>query len=352
MDESPRKSLVSSSKPLWTKVWRFAFVGLALVGLYFLLNHIGWDVIRGHASHLGWGAALALFALGVAEAAVDSLALRRGFSQPISVPYLYVVNQAGALLNRFIPLESGEVLKGALIARRVPTQAAISGTILYNYLFKLAKPIACMIALAAALAFGSDTVRRLAWYILPAAVLSFLPYIGLKVLIHFGVGRVFVRLLRLVGLGRKDPDAWVRGARQVDDLVQGFWRDRRGDYLAVLGLQVGGRLFSWASWYLVVTLIDRAYDLPASGLIWTATILMGYIVGALPSRLGTTEAGGWAVFKVLGMDPAVGLTTTGIMTLRAIAVNGLSALCLVFFDTRRTDEAPPPTGPVESTPGA
>ncbi|MBL6975387.1 MAG: flippase-like domain-containing protein [Deltaproteobacteria bacterium] len=327
--------LLASKKSPWTIAWRFSFVVVVLAALIWYVDHIGWDVVRDHAAKPGWATALVLFLLGVAEAAVDSVALQRTMTQSVSIQYLYVVNQAGALLNRFIPLESGEVLKGALISRRVPTQSAISGTILYNYLFKLAKPITCMLALGTGLLFGSPEVRHLSLLVLPAAFLSFLPYVGLKLLIRFGLGRIFVKLVHLVGFGKKNPEKLVNGAREVDELVGKFWRDRRSDYLTVLGLQIGGRLFSWASWYLLIYEIDKAYDLPTSSLIWTATIIMGYIVSVLPSRLGTTEAGGWAVFKVLGLDPIIGLTATSLMTLRAVSVNGLSALCLVFFDTRK-----------------
>ncbi|GEM_PF-914532 len=338
-------NLAASRRSPWRTVWRFSFLLLAVAGLLWLLDRIGWDRIKTHLDRLGWPGAILLMTLGVLEALVDAAAFRRVLPAPISRFYLFVVNQTGAFVNRFIPLETGEVLKGALISRRVPTEHAVSGTIIWNYAFKLAKPTAAVISLAAALLFGDPSLRTVSLWMIPAVVLSFLPWAAMKILITVGMGQLFTRMVRLLRLPIANPEEILARARQMDRLVRQFRSEHPSAWRAVLKWQVLGRIFSWISYWIVLYLLDRAYDLATVGMIWTGFMVMGYLIAVLPSRLGTTEAGGYVLFDILGLDPATGMTTQVILTLRAIAVNGLAALCLPFLDIARRASSDPATLP-------
>ncbi len=354
MSESPTRR-----RSPWDVAARFAFVALAVAGLLWLLDRIGWDRIADHLQRVGWAGAALLLVLGALEALVDAEAFRAALPVPVSRFYIYVANQTGAFVNRFIPLETGEVIKGALLSRRAPTGDAVVGTVIWNYVFKLAKPMAAVISLAAALLFGDPSLRGVALWMIPAAALSFLPWAAMRLLIAVGLGGIFTRVVRLLHLPVKDPDALVAHAREVDRVVRRFRHERPGAWRAVLAWQVAGRIFSWVSYWIAMVLLDQAFDLATVGMIWTGFMVMGYLIAVLPSRLGTTEAGGFVLFDILGLDPATGLTTQVILSLRAIAVNGLSALCLPFLDTsaraaaKRPDgAAAPPATPTEPPAGA
>lgn len=332
-------------------VFRFGFLAFAVVGLLWLLDSIGWDRIVEHMGRIGWGGAALLMLLGALEALVDAEAFRAALPIPVSRFYIYAANQAGAFVNRFIPLETGEVIKGALLSRRVPTGEAVVGTVIWNYVFKLAKPMAASLTLAAALLFGDPRLREVGLWMIPAAALSFLPWVAMKLLITVGLGGIFTRVVRLLRLPVKDPDALVAQAREVDTVVRQFRTLRPAAWRAVLAWQVVGRVFSWLSYWIALVLLDQSYDLATVGLIWTGVIVTGYLIAVLPSRLGTTEAGGFVLFRFLGLDPATGLTTQVVMSLRAIAVNGLSAACLVFVDTsKRVPDAPAATAAPSAAP--
>ncbi len=323
---------------------------LAVAGVTWLLDRIGWERVTEHLGRVGWTGGVLLLALGVLEALLDAEAFRAAMPVPVSRFYIYVANQTGAFVNRFVPLETGEVIKGALLSRRVPTGDAVVGTIIWNYLFKLAKPMAAALSLSVALLFGNPSLREVAWWMVPAAALSFLPWATMKGLIAVGLGGIFARVVRLLRLPVRDPEALVARAREVDRVVRRFRKERPSVWWAVLSWQIAGRVCSWISYWIALVLVDQSYDLSTVGMIWTGFMVMGYLIAVLPSRLGTTEAGGYLLFQILGLDPAVGLTTQVILSLRAIAVNGLSALCLPFLDTaarqgRRVPDRPvdPPT---------
>lgn len=353
MRESPTRR-----RSPWDVAVRFAFVVLAVAGLLCLLDHTGWDRITEHLARVGWAGAALLLLLGVLEALVDAEAFRAALPVPVSRFYIYVANQTGALINRFIPMETGEVVKGALLSRRAPTGDAVVGTVIWNYLFKLAKPMAAVISLSAALLFGDASLRNVALWMIPATVLAFLPWAAMKLLIAVGLGGLFIRVVRLLHVPVKDPDALVAHAREVDRVVRQFRHERPAAWRAVLAWQIVGRIFSWVSYWITMVLLDQTYDLATVGMIWTGFMVMGYLVAVLPSRLGTTEVGGYVLFDILGLDPATGLTTQVILSLRAIAVNGLSALCLVFLDTSvraaakaRGEAAAPGAAPTEPPAG-
>lgn len=329
------RGLPAAGRSSFRVAWRFSFLVLAVAGLLWLLDRIGWDRIGDHLDRLGWFGVILLLVLGVLEALVDAEAFRKALPVSVSRFYLFVVNQTGAFVNRFIPLETGEVFKGAMISRRVPMEGAVGGTIIWNYAFKLAKPSAAVISLTAALLLGDPSLRTVSLWMIPAVVLSFLPWVAMKILITVGIGQLVIRMVRLLRLPIRNPEELLDRARQMDRLVRQFRVEQPGAWRAVMTWQVLGRIFSWISYWIAMSLLDRAYDLATVGMIWTGFMVMGYLIAVLPSRLGTTEAGGYLLFDVLGLDPATGLTTQVILSLRAIAVNGLAALFLPFLDTSR-----------------
>jgi len=329
-----------TSRRLFT-VFRFAFAGAALLALFGVLRAIGFDVVARQLALVGWGGGLLLLGLGALEAALDAQAFFLALRVPTTRRYLYVANQAGALVNRFIPLDTGEVLKGALLARRMPTQDAVAATVIWNYAFKLAKPVAALISLVVAFAAGGASLHRWAGLLVLASALSFLPWAGMKLLITVGLGRIFTAAVRILRLPVKDPEGLVEKARGLDDGVRAFRRGRPGRFEAILFWQVLGRACSWVSYAYVMSVLQVDLDVSGAGVVWAGFMVMGYLIALLPSRLGTTEAGGFVLFKFLGLDPALGLTTQLVLSIRAVLVNGLSAFGLVFFPAGARHDPPP-----------
>lgn len=309
---------------------RLVFLVLSVVLLIWLLDKVGWEKIAEYAMRLGWSGVAIIVALGVVEGLFDAVAFQKVVSEPVSLFYMNVVNQSGAFMNRIIPWEAGEVLKGALLKRRVSAEAAISGTIISNYVFKFSKPIATLVASILAWLFGTPELAYLAGWMILASILAFLPYVVYRILVRIGMARIFVWLVRVTRIVRRDPEQLVKKARNIDEVVRTFSKKNRAAYIQTILFQILGRFSSWVTIYVVLYFIGESYDFPTTGMIWAGFMVMGYFITVLPAKLGATEASGWLLFKMLGLDPGVGLLTQCIMSLKALVVNGGTALLINF----------------------
>lgn len=326
--------------PLWKRAARLAFVALALGGLVWLLDHIGWQQIGDFVVRLGWQGVALLLALGFLEAVFDAAAFRAAVPERVGLFAVLTCNQAGSLLNRFIPWEAGELLKGTLLSRHVSGTAAVSGTVVWNYVFRLSKPVAVLgVALFGWMAGPPQQAWLAGWMVL-AAVAAFLPYVGLRILFWLGVTGRIVRILQRLKVLRRDPERTLQRARALDEAVRRFWRERPAAYGQVVVYQILARLVSWSSFYAVLRLIDRSYDLATSGVLWAAISVMSYVVALFPTRLGTTEVGSAGVFKLAGLDPGLGLTAQLILTVRAIVTSAVLGAFAMAGAGRRAGTAP------------
>ncbi len=303
-----------------------AFVVLAAAGLFWLLDRIGFDVIADRVVELGWlGVALACL-LGVVESALDAAAYRCAVPEPVGLIRILAVNQTGSLINRIIPWEAGEIVKGTLLTQDVSTSASVTGTLIWNYLSRFTKPIVSLGLALAGWCFGSAAMTGPAGWTVLAAVLGFTPYAILFVATRLGVAHTALRILKSLRLLRRDPEGALARAREIDQAVRRFSRERPAAYRRFLAYQILARLASWLTLYVVLVGIDPNWTLADSATVWVGLGLLSYVVALLPGRLGPTEAGGFAVFALLDLDGGLGVTVQCIMTAKAVVVGAVLAL--------------------------
>lgn len=324
----------------WTQVFRIAFVLLALAGLVWLLDRIGWSTIADHFVSLGWDGVAILFLLGNVENLFDAAAFWAALPRRVPLWRVLACNQAGGLLNRFIPWEAGEVLKGTLLSRHIGGRHAVAGTVIWNYVFRMTKPATALAAALVGLVLGSGALDSVAPWLVLAAFLSFIPYVGMRLLVAVGLGRIFVAVLKILRLLRRDPDEAARGARELDETVRRFWRTHPWAYVQVVLYQIGARLTSWVTLSFVLLTIHDGLTVWDCALVWCAFTVLSYLVSVLPTRLGTTEAGGYAVFELLGQEPALGLITQTILSSKAIILAALTGALAAVGGGRRPEEPP------------
>ncbi len=324
-----------SGRKLWKKVWRILFVSASLALLLWLLDRVGWGKIAEYATRLGFSGMVVVLGLGVFHSILGGLALKKSLLEDVSLLYVHVANQAGAIVNRVIPWEAGEVVKVTLLNQRISSKTSISGIIIWNYLLKLTKPIATLCSATIAWIFGSSQMSDLALWMILASILAFTPYLIFKVLVHIGLANIAARVLRLVRIVRRDPDRVVAKAREIDNVVRTFSKTNTSAYFQIILLQFASYILSWIIVYAVLVFIGYDYDFATTGMIWTGFALMAYLVGLLPSRIGTTEASGWFLFKLLGLDPAAGLMVQCILTMRTIIVSGATSQLIHFFPSQK-----------------
>jgi hypothetical protein len=301
------------------------FFFLAALGLLIvLLRRVGWSQIAHALAQVGFGGALLLYAIGTAETMLDSLALSLAIGQH-RWHRVFFISNAGALLNGFLPFDLGELAKAALTHKTFPGGSTIAGSIIWNYVFKISRPL---VALASALVgfFGASYVDAKIRYLIVAGVLvSFLPYVVLRLLLRQGVAARLMRLLRIVRVLRRDPDRIIAKALEVDQIVAGFWQRRRRAFVGTLMLQICARLVSWLGLLATLRLIGVPIGITDCALLYGALNTAEVLITLIPARLGVSEGAAFGIFKMLNMSPQTGVVMYVVFRLRGLATTGLMA---------------------------
>lgn len=300
-------------------------VTASLVGLAWLLGRIGWTTVGSALQRVGWPALAVLMLLGWSESAADAAALWVVMRQHLHLGFAVTVNAAGSMLNLILPWESGEVLKGTLLRERMGTQPAISGTIIWNYVFKISRPTLSMAAALCGWALCREIDRFHVGVILAANALAFVPYFGLWLFVRYGAAKGFLRVVDLIPVLRRHPARWSEVARQIDSEVKLFWHERPAAYLKVFFLQVVARMTGWASYAVALRALGAHYSFGQVALAYAMLNVAEFVTAVLPARVGVSEGSSFFIFQFLGLDPVLGVIMAVILRVRTIAANGVIA---------------------------
>ncbi len=307
-----------------------AFFALAALGaLLWLLDRIGWRQVADTLARVGPASAAILVALGVTESLLDAMALRVTIDGRIGPARMLGYHTAGALMNMVVPLEAGEVLKGTLLQRHVPAHDAITGTIIWNYIFKITRPGMALVAALAGIAAGSPVDSRIKAMLLGAVALAFVPYFLLRLALRGGMAVAMVRVGKLFRIVRKDPQVWLDRATQLDHAVRSFWDTRRSDFLRVLRLQLLARFCSWMSTLVVLRTLGLDVGFGTAALLHASLSSAEYLLLFLPARVGVAEGAAFFVFRLYGFDPTLGVVAALVVRLRSIAANLIGASFMI-----------------------
>ncbi|MGB8296864.1 MAG: lysylphosphatidylglycerol synthase transmembrane domain-containing protein [Polyangia bacterium] len=297
----------------------------SLVGLAWLLGRIGWATVGSALVRVGWPALAVLMLLGWCESVADAAALWVIMRRRLPLGFVVTVNAAGSMLNLILPWESGEVLKGTLLRERVGTQPAISGTIIWNYVFKISRPALSMAAALCGWALCDGIDRFHVGVILAANALAFLPYFGLWICIRYGAAKGFLRVLDLIPILRRHPERWGEVARQIDREVKLFWHERPAAYLKVFFLQILARMTGWASYVVALQALGAHYSFGQVALAYATLNVAEFVTAVLPARVGVSEGSSFFLFQFIGLDPVLGVIMALMLRVRTIVANGVIA---------------------------
>lgn len=309
-------------------------VGVGLI--VWLLQRIGWTYIASCVSRLGAGGLAVVALLAACESICDALSLRAATVDRISRKRAVLVNQAGALVNQFLPGEVGEVWKATLL-RRHAGESGVPAALIWNYAFKLTRPIAALVIAAVAWFWGEPDRHAFATLALGAAALSFLPYIGLRLLMRHGLATLATgTLTRVPILRRRVGPGVVERAQEIDHVVRSFaWRETKM-YARVIAWQLAARGCSFFCGFAALWLL-AGFSLPLVALIYAAANALNYLLLLLPTRLGAMEGSAYLLFHLLGLDAGLGLVYA-VLT-RVVRLAGASPGLLSFAVHRGS---PPP----------
>jgi hypothetical protein len=300
------------------------FFVAALGLLAHLLSRVGWAEVARALGEIGPGSALAIFLLGLAETVCDALALRVGLGNQISRFRVVTFHAMGSVANLFLPWELGEVVKGGLLRRDLGTEAMLPGLIVWNYGYKLSRPLTTAAAAVLGAVFSNRFAGPIEAAVLGASALAFLPYLGLKLLLAAGPAAALSSALGKVSLV-KDAPALTEAARRVDSAVRDFTRNSASGYAKLLSTQVAGRVFSFCSLWVAVNALGLPFGLGDVALIYAGLNVAELVLAALPARLGVNEGAAFALFAAFGLDPGTGLLVYLVLRIRSLVANGVLA---------------------------
>lgn len=300
---------------------RWILLILATAGLVWLLERIGFDRIGLSFQRLGFRGAATIVAFGLVEALLDGWALREAALGRVSYVKTLLINQTGAFLNIFAPVEAGEVLKATLLARH-SRDGASTAVLVWNMASRLAKSSIIFAAAAAAFFFLSP-MRSRAAVCLGFAALNILVYAIMAAIIRFGgVGRTLLVISRLPFLKGERVRRMVAHIQDAERQTSRFCHEYPLRYAAVLAAHAGARLAGLTTTWAALSFLAPGSPLLLSVLVYAAMELMGYVVAVLPTRVGTMEGSAFLVFAFLGLDGGLGAVLQLVLRVKQLIVTG------------------------------
>jgi hypothetical protein len=309
-------------------------LGLGL--LAFLLHRTGWRELEQAFRRIGWPTFTALVLLGAVEQVIDCEALRRAMLGRVGLGWTMAANAAGGLVNTVVPFEAGEVVKGALLRQRSTHSRVVSGLIVWNYAWKLAKPAAVATCFVVGIAVGNGFGKELQLPVLGGVALSFLPYLALRLLIRQRPAERLMRLLARVPRLKQRAQGGVQAAARLDGEVHSFWEHHPAAYLTVLGLTYVGRFVGVLALYLFARRLGLPTDPGSLAFLYAAQTVVDYAAMLLPARVGLSEGSAYLLYQALGLDPALALVMAITIRARSLLVQGPLAIW-AYVAGARTD---------------
>ncbi len=303
---------------------QLAFFLAALGVLLWLLNKTGWSNIGQALARVGVMGAMVLVALGFMETILDSVAMTIAIRQRRWGNVMFF-NSIGALMNQILPFDLGEVVKAGMTHRAFPSGDTIAGAIVWNYVFKISRPLVTLTAALIGLVVVKQVDTTVRYLILAGAVASFAPYVLLRLVLRRGAAEMIVRLLRFLRFLRRDPERILAKALEIDSIVAGFWEARPRRFMAILFFQIGARIVSWSGLFATLRVLGLPISVTSSALLYAAMNTADMIITIIPARLGVSEGAAFGIFKMCGLPPQIGVIMYVVFRLRSLATTGVLA---------------------------
>ena len=246
---------------------------------------------------------------------------------------LYFVRLAGTALNQTIPAASmgGEPAKVFLLEPHFPIATAIATVMTSSLIFSLSK--------AVFIAFGMIVTWhrvQLPRGFVVAVVIGFLATLaGILVFLLLQLRGLTVTANRI--LARLPiPARWIesleRLAPGVDEQIRGFYQSRPRDLAMAAASHMGAFICGVVQVWLLLGWLGLPRSLGTSLAIESFSMLLGFVMFAVPGAIGVQEGGMLLVFAVLGLPAAVGLSTG--IAFRLTSIVGAAAGLLTFAALR------------------
>lgn len=299
---------------------RNRFVGLQglafLIGfglLVYTVNRVGVEPIFAALKQVGWNF-LFIFLLSGARHAIRTLAMSQAISREhrhFTFPQAFAARIGGEAVTflTFTGPLLGEATKAAMLKSKVPLARGVPALVVDNLLYNV----------SVALFILSGACVMLAVYDLPPVVSYALIFIAVAAgaglaAIAFAVKRRIKPLSKVLDVIAR----WRRGeifverkrahVEQLETHVYDFYKERRGTFFKMLGLDFLGHATSVLEVYVALRLLNFDAQLAAAYVIESLTKVINFAFGFVPGTIGVYEGGTEIILRSLGYAAATGVT--------------------------------------------
>jgi hypothetical protein len=323
--------------------------GFGVMG--YLLYRVGWRDLVAAFQRIGVAPILLVLVTGWIENLVDCEALRRAMLGRVPLGWTIVASGTGGLVNTLIPFEAGEVVKATILRQHSTHSRVVSGLVIWNYVWKLAKPLALAVGFGGSLLLGHAFAKHLQLPVAVGIALSFTPYVALRILLHQRPAERLMRLLsRLPRLSRRAA-SWVAAGARLDEEVRTFGQHHRRAYRQVFGLTFVGRFISLPASMWLFDRLGLPSDLGSLLFLVAIQSVVDYATMVMPTRIGISEGSAYLLYQFLGLDPTAAIAMAILGRLRTVVVNGPPAI-ITAVSMRRQRRAAPAPSPDPSVPSS
>jgi uncharacterized protein (TIRG00374 family) len=252
---------------------------------------------------------------------------------------LYFVRLAGTALNQTLPAASigGEPAKVFLLEPRFPVATAIATVMTSSLIFSLTKAL----FIAFGMAFTWQRVQLPHEFVI-AVVIGFVATIASVLMFMFLLLRGFASAAKNTIARFPIPESWIefieRMAPVIDEEISAFHRTRPGDVLLAAVSHLPAFFFGVVQVWLLLGWLGLPRNFGTSLAIESFSMLLGFVMFAVPGAIGVKEGGMVMVFAVLGLPAAAGLATGIAFRITSILNAAAGLLTFAALKGRRVPE--------------
>ncbi|HTJ42057.1 MAG TPA: lysylphosphatidylglycerol synthase transmembrane domain-containing protein [Kofleriaceae bacterium] len=345
-------------KSNWAHVFTVGALAVGLGALAWTIYSVGIYELWHNLEKVGWWF-FAIMGLEVIISSLDAAAMHRFMSPDHTmIPYsrTLLAQVSGRAVNVVVPSGNvGEVVKvSVLVEGGVPDSRAVAGIVVYNLAGLLAELAmvavgAPIMAVAVPMGWGLRAV------LFGAAGFSVVVGLALLVLVQKGMLVSFARMFRRMRLiSQPRFERWSQKLGAIDAKIRIEPGPQLRDRWIGIGIVFLSRSMSWSLTAVLLHAVGQPITFGYYAAITVGGFAVYLIATLVPFGLGISEGGNAALFKALGIDPAIGVATALAKRVRDIAYATIGLVLLLASETvqeararskRRSMQMPAQPGP-------
>jgi uncharacterized protein (TIRG00374 family) len=312
--------------------------GLALFAYF--LSRIGLGTLVAEATRTGWVVVPILLVYGLVYACNTGAWMLIMADEPRRPSFgrAYMVTVSGFALNFVTPVVNigGEPFKIAAVAPWLTTRRAAGSVVIHNGLRVVSFLLSWLTAVLLGFVMLPHDPLTVGLLLLVTLVCVTLITVLLAAHRRGALARMLNALHRVPLCGRLARALEPRREflEQMDQQITQFYHQHRGRFARALALEYLSRAVFMGEYYLIALSIGLPVGYLQAYLIGGLASLIQNVLFVIPFELGSKEGSLYLLFRMLGLDPQLGVYTAIVSRLRDLIWIGVGLL-LVWNASRR-----------------